>query len=61
MAQPIQVNSIPARKGQCALTRQLHNWNEDAQRQFLTDAYNKVRDLFGLPHVDQEGIRDLLQ
>jgi hypothetical protein len=54
-------DSIPARKGQCALTRQLHNWNEDAQRQFLTDAYNKVRDLFGLPHVDQEGIRDLLQ
>jgi hypothetical protein len=53
--------SIQARKRRCSLKREQDDWNQVAQLQFLTDAYNKVKDLFGLPPVDQEGVRRLLQ
>jgi len=38
-----------ARKDQCVMHRQHRDWSEEARLGFLTDAYNKVRDLYGLP------------
>jgi hypothetical protein len=50
-----------ARKEQCVMSRQLRNWNEDAQLEFLTCAYNKVENLFGLPHSDPVEVRRLFK
>lgn len=55
-----QSESIPARKNSCVVQRQQRNWDDQAQLDFLTDAYNKVLDLFGLPHRDQNDARQFL-
>ena len=56
-----QSESIPARKNSCVIQQQQRNWDEQAQLDFLTDAYNKVLNLFGLPHRDQNDVRKFLK
>jgi hypothetical protein len=53
-------NSPPARKDHCIHTLQRRDWNEEAQLEFLSDAYNKIRDLFGLPHIEQKDVLKLV-
>lgn len=52
--------SPPARKDRSVLVRQNRNWSEEARLGFLTDAYNKVRDLYGFPHASPEDTKKLL-
>jgi hypothetical protein len=54
-------NSPITRKDRCVLTRQLRDWNDEAQLNFLTDAYNKVRDLFGLPRASVDDLRAMIK
>lgn len=49
-----QTESPPSRKDRCAAVRQNRDWSDQAQLGFLTDAYNKVRDLYGLPRAAPE-------
>lgn len=51
--------SAPARKPKTIMQRQQRNWSEEAQLQFLTDAYNKIRDNFALPHEDQAALKKI--
>jgi len=51
----------PARKDRCFLECQQRDWNEEAQINFLTDAYNKVRDLYGLPRAAADDVRKLIK
>lgn len=51
----------PARKDRCILERQQRDWNEEAQINFLTDAYNRVRDLYGLPRAAADDLRTLIK
>jgi hypothetical protein len=53
--------TMPARRGQCVHVRQRRDWNDEAQLEFLTEAYNKVRDLFSLPRASRNEVRRLLQ
>jgi hypothetical protein len=53
-------NSPPARKDRCLHIVQRRDWNEEAQLEFLSDAYNKIRDLFGLPHIEQKDVLKLV-
>jgi hypothetical protein len=39
---------------------QRRDWNEEAQLEFLSDAYNKIRDLFGLPRIEQKDVLKLV-
>lgn len=55
-----QSESPPARKDRCVAARQHRDWSEEAGIGFLTDAYNKVRDLFGYPRAAPEDTRKLL-
>lgn len=55
-----QSESPPARKDRCVAIRQHRDWSDDARIGFLTDAYNKVRDLFGYPRAAPEDTRKLL-
>ena len=49
-----------ARKDRCHHRLQQRDWNAEAQLSFLTDAYNKVRDLFGLSGASIDDIRALI-
>ncbi|SHF84647.1 hypothetical protein SAMN05444273_1185 [Litoreibacter ascidiaceicola] len=51
--------SVPARKPKTIMQRQQRDWSEEAQLQFLTDAYNKIRDNFALPHEDQTALKKI--
>lgn len=55
-----QTESPPARKDRCVAVRQNRDWSEEARLGFLTDAYNKVRDLYGFPRAAPEDTRKLL-
>ncbi|WP_292485488.1 hypothetical protein [Mesorhizobium sp.] len=55
-----QTESPPARKDHCVAVRQNRDWSEEARLGFLTDAYNKVRDLYGFPRAAPEDTRKLL-
>jgi hypothetical protein len=57
----LSYSSPPARKDKCAHVVQRRDWNEEAQLEFLTDAYNEVRDLFGHPHVEQRDVLALVR
>ena len=52
--------STPARKPKTIMQRQQRDWSEEAQLQFLTDAYNKIRDNFALPHEDQAAMKKII-
>jgi hypothetical protein len=56
-----EVESPLARKSQCVLVRQQRDWGDDAQLDFLTDAFNSIRDLFSLPRADREDTRKYLR
>lgn len=56
-----QSESIPARKNSCTVKQQQRNWDAQAQLDFLTDTYNIVLDLFGLPHRDQDDVKTFLK
>lgn len=51
--------SAPARKSKTIVQTQQRDWSEEAQIQFLTDAYNKIRDNFALPHDDHTALRKI--
>lgn len=51
--------SVPARKPKTIMQRQQRDWSDEAQLQFLTDAYNKIRDNFALPHEDQTALKKI--
>lgn len=53
--------SVPARKPRTIVQRQQRDWSEEAQLQFLTDAYNKIRDNFALPHEDQTALKKITE
>lgn len=49
--------SVAARKPNSITTRQQRDWSDEAQLEFLTDAYNKIRDNFALAHVEQSDLK----
>lgn len=51
--------SVAARKADSIIARQQRDWSDDAQLDFLTDAYNKIRDNFALPHEDQNALKKI--
>jgi hypothetical protein len=53
-------DSPSARKDGCVIERQRRDWNEEAQLDFLTEANNLMRDLFGLPRSAREDVAKLL-
>ena len=53
-------HSPRARRGQCLHIRQRRDWNDEAQIEFLTEAHNKVRNLFGLDRSNQDETRKLI-
>lgn len=53
------LESSLARKKQTIFVRQQRNWSDSAQLEFLTEAYNKVRDNFALPHEDQIALKKI--
>lgn len=53
--------SVPARKNQTIIECQQRDWSDEAQLRLLTDAYNKIRDNFSLPHVEENDLRKILQ
>lgn len=55
-----QFEAPPARKDRCIAVRQHRDWGNEARIGFLTDAYNKVRDLFGFPRASPEDTNKLL-
>ncbi|MFZ1992224.1 MAG: hypothetical protein WAW96_20915 [Alphaproteobacteria bacterium] len=55
-----EYEATPARKNGCTARRQSREWDEEAQMEFLTDAYNKVRDLFGFPKATIDEVRKLI-
>lgn len=59
MAWPV-ADRVAARKDRCVAVRQNRDWSEEARLGFLTDAYNKVRDLYGFPRAAPEDTRKLL-
>ena len=52
--------SPPARKGECLVVRQRRDWSEEAQLEFLTDAYNEVRDLFSFPRATSADVAKMI-
>jgi hypothetical protein len=52
--------SPAARKDYCVEVRQQRDWHEEAQINFVTDAYNKVLDLFALRGVSADAVRALM-
>jgi hypothetical protein len=56
-----EIERPPARKNGFVLERQQREWGEEAQLEFLTDGYNAVRDLFGLPRATRDDTRKLIQ
>lgn len=55
-----EYQSPRARKDRCMLQRQERDWNGEAQVNFLNEAYNKVRDLYGLPRASVDDVRKLI-
>jgi hypothetical protein len=55
-----EYEATPARKDRCVVQRQSREWDETAQLEFVTDAYNKVRDLFGFQKATIDEVRKLL-
>ena len=53
-------DSPPARKDRCIHRVQQRDWSEEAQMNFLTDAYNKIRDLFALPRASADDTGKLI-
>lgn len=53
------LESSAARKNQTIFVRQQRDWSESAQLEFLTEAYNKVRNNFALPHEDQTALKKI--
>jgi hypothetical protein len=56
-----QSQAPAARKEFCVEERQSRDWSDEAQILFLTEAYAKVLDLFGLPPSGSQQVRDLLE
>jgi hypothetical protein len=56
-----EFESPRARKDRIVFQCQQRDCGEDAQLEFLTDAYNKVRDLFSLSHVDKDDTSKLIR
>ncbi len=54
------VLSSPARKDRMSFEIQGRSWSVDNQLQFLTDAFNKMRDAFALPHVEKSDLERFL-
>ncbi|MFZ5780409.1 MAG: hypothetical protein ACOY4R_09455 [Pseudomonadota bacterium] len=52
--------SPPARKNSCRYECKQREWGEVARLNFVTDAYNKVRDLFGFAHASPEDVKKML-
>jgi hypothetical protein len=52
--------SPSARKDRCLIQRQQRDWSYEAQLSFLTDAYNKIRDLYGLDRASVDAVRELI-
>lgn len=52
--------SPPARRNAYALRRQNRKWTEDAQLDFLADAYNGILNLFGKPMVTRAVVQAII-
>ena len=50
----------PARKSKTIMQRQQRDWNDEAQLQFLTYVYNKIRDNFALPHKELTALKKII-
>ena len=53
--------STPARKDRTIIDCQQQDWTDEAQLAFLSDAYNKIRDNFSLPHARSSDFKKILQ
>ncbi|QOJ31418.1 MAG: hypothetical protein HRU81_04505 [Gammaproteobacteria bacterium] len=51
----------PSRRNDTRITRQSQDWGQEAQLTFLTDAYNRVKNLFGLERSTEAEISRILQ
>lgn len=54
-------DSAMARKNDLLYNRQSHDWSEQAQLNFLIEAYNKMLDVFGLPSVSPKAAQIALK
>jgi hypothetical protein len=56
-----QGNRTPSRRNDTRVIRQSQDWSPEAQLTFLTDAYNRVRDLFALERSTEAEVTRILQ
>lgn len=56
-----QSDRTPSRRNDTRVVRQSQDWSPKAQLNFLTDAYNRVRDLFALEQTTEAEVTRILQ
>lgn len=56
-----QSERTPSRRNDTRETRQSQDWGPEAQLTFLTDAYNRIRDLFALERSTEAEVTRILQ